>query len=522
MSDDSRTDENRLVAERRAKLARLRDHADAFPNRFRRNALAGQIVAAYDAHAADTLEQENVVVSVAGRMLAKRVMGRNSFVKIQDRSGQIQLFVQREVVSEERYAEFKKWDLGDIVGARGKVFKTNTGEVSVAVSELELLVKSLRPLPEKWHGIADTEIRLRQRYVDLIVSERSREVFRLRTRIVSIIRQFLDALDFMEVETPMMHPIPGGAAARPFETHHRALDLTLYLRIAPELYLKRLLIGGFERVYELGRVFRNEGLSTRHNPEFTMLELYQAYADYRDVMDLTEKLVRETARLVIGTTEIEYQGERFDFGAPFPRMTLEDALLEHANAAALVQGHGNAAAPVQGNGNVTAPVLERANLRDRDTLAALCEARGIEADSGFGAGKLQLELFEKTVEPRLRGPLFITHYPAEVSPLARRTDGDPFLADRFELFVAGREIANGFSELNDPEDQAERFRAQAEAKARGDEEAMVFDEDYIRALEHGMPPAGGLGIGVDRLVMLLTDSASIRDVLLFPQLKPEA
>ena len=502
MSEDGRTDENRLVAERRAKLARLRDHADAFPNRFRRNALAGQIVAAYDAHSAETLERENVVVSVAGRMLAKRVMGRNSFVKIQDRSGQIQLFVQREIVAEERYAEFKKWDLGDIVAARGKVFKTNTGEVSVAVSELELLVKSLRPLPEKWHGIADAELRQRQRYVDLIVNERAREVFRLRTRVISVIRQFLDALDFMEVETPMMHPIPGGAAAHPFETHHRALDLTLYLRIAPELYLKRLLIGGFERVYELGRVFRNEGLSTRHNPEFTMLELYQAYADYRDVMDLTEKLLRETARLVLGTTEIEYQGERFDFGAQFPRTTLEDALLEH---------HAGAA-----------PALERGNLRDRDTLAALCEARGVEVHADFGAGKLQLELFEKTVEPQLRGPLFVTHFPAEVSPLARRTDGDPFLTDRFELFVAGREIANGFSELNDPEDQAERFRAQAEAKARGDEEAMVYDEDYIRALEYGMPPAGGLGIGVDRLVMLLTDSASIRDVLLFPQLKPEA
>ncbi|HEX7080898.1 MAG TPA: lysine--tRNA ligase [Gammaproteobacteria bacterium] len=514
MSDDKHLDENRLIAERRAKLARLRERGNAYPNDFRRTALAQQIVAAYGAHDAETLERENAVVKVAGRMLAKRVMGRNSFAKIQDRSGQIQLFVQRDAISEERYADFKKWDLGDIVGAVGKVFKTNTGEVSVAVSELELLVKSLRPLPEKWHGIADAELKVRRRYLDLIVNERAREVFRLRSRTMSTIRRFLDALDFLEVETPMMHPIPGGAAARPFETHHRALDLTLYLRIAPELYLKRLLVGGFERVYELGRVFRNEGVSTRHNPEFTMLELYQAYADYREMMALTETLLRETARAVLGRTEIEYQGERFELGAAFPRIRFEDALLEHGGAHA-ANAESDAAL-------ARSAVLSRESLRDRETLAALCRSRGIEVLPDFGAGKLQLELFEKTVEPRLRGPVFVTHYPAEVSPLARRTDGDPFLTDRFELFVAGREIANGFSELNDPEDQAERFRAQAEAKARGDEEAMVYDEDYVRALEYGMPPAGGLGIGVDRLVMLLTDTASIRDVLLFPHLKPEA
>jgi lysyl-tRNA synthetase, class II len=323
-------------------------------------------------------------------------------------------------------------------------------------------------------------------------------VFRLRTRAISIIRTYLDALDFTEVETPMMHAIPGGAAAHPFETHHRALDLTLYLRIAPELYLKRLLVGGFERVYEMGRVFRNEGLSTRHNPEFTILELYQAYADYGDVMSLTEKLLRETARALLQTTEIEYQGERFDLGAEFPRLTLEDALLQFN------------------------PAIDRDRIRDREVLRGLCVERGIEVDEAFGAGKLQLELFEKTVEPKLRGPVFVTQYPAEVSPLARRNDDDPFLTDRFELFIAGREIANGFSELNDPEDQAERFRAQVEAKVRGDEEAMLYDEDYIRALEYGMPPAAGLGIGIDRLVMLLTDSASIRDVLLFPQLKRES
>ncbi|MBN1239136.1 MAG: lysine--tRNA ligase [Gammaproteobacteria bacterium] len=491
-------DENRLVAERRAKLHRLREQGEAFPNGFRRSALAGQLVAAYDAHAPETLERENVVVSVAGRMLAKRVMGKNSFVKIQDRSGQVQLFIQRDVVGQELYADFKKWDVGDIVGARGRVFKTKTGEVSVEVSELELLVKSLRPLPEKWHGIADQEFRLRRRYVDLIVNEQAREAFVMRARAITMLRSYLDALGFMEVETPMMQPIPGGAAARPFVTHHNALDLTLYLRIAPELYLKRLLVGGFERVYELGRVFRNEGLSTRHNPEFTILELYQAYADFRDVMELTETLIREGARALLGRTQVEYQGQAFDLEPEFPRLTLEEALLRHN------------------------PELARDRVRDRTALAALADARGIPVEDEFGAGKLQLELFEKTVEPRLAGPVFITHFPAEVSPLARRTDGDPFLTDRFELFIAGRELANGFSELNDPEDQAARFRAQAEAKARGDEEAMVYDEDYIRALEYGMPPAAGLGVGIDRLVMLLTDSASIRDVLLFPQLKRES
>ncbi len=501
MTEHAPGDENRLIAERRAKLKRLREQGEAFPNTWRRDALADQIVSAYSAHSAETLERENVRVKVAGRMLAKRVMGRNSFVKIQDRSGQIQLFVQRDVVGEDLYAEFKKWDLGDIVGAEGRVIKTNTGEVSVAVDTLVLIVKSLRPLPEKWHGITDPELRVRLRYVDLIVNERARQVFRQRSRIVSIIRQYLDALDFLEVETPIMQPLPGGAAARPFVTHHRALDMTLYLRIAPELYLKRLLVGGFERVYEIGRAFRNEGLSTRHNPEFTILELYQAYADYEDVMALTEKLVRETARTLLHTTEIEYQGERFDLGRPFPRIRLEDALLE-------LGGFGDA--------------LTKEELRDRGTLAPLCERHGIELHPEDGAGKMQLELFEKLVEAKLRGPVFVTHYPAEVSPLARRTDGDPFLTDRFELFIGGREIANGFSELNDPEDQAARFRAQAEAKARGDEEAMVYDEDYIRALEYGMPPAGGLGIGIDRLVMLLTDSASIRDVLLFPHLKPES
>jgi lysyl-tRNA synthetase class 2 len=359
-----------------------------------------------------------------------------------------------------------------------------------------LLAKSLRPLPEKWHGIADAETKLRQRYLDLIMSEETREVFRRRSALVRFVRGFLDALDFTEVETPMMQPIPGGATARPFVTHHNALDATLYLRIAPELYLKRLLVGGFERVYELGRVFRNEGLSTRHNPEFTMLELYQAYAGYRDVMALTESLLRGAAQALTGGTEVEYQGERFDFAPKFAEVALEDAI-------------------VKANPEIAG------RARDRDVLAAACARHGTKVLAEYGPGKLQFELFEKTVEATLRGPVFVTQYPAEVSPLARCNDADPFLTDRFELFVGGRELANGFSELNDPEDQAARFHAQAAQKAGGDEEAMFFDADYVRALEHGMPPAAGLGIGIDRLAMLLTNSASIRDVLLFPQLKPE-
>jgi lysyl-tRNA synthetase, class II len=496
MSEDNRP-ENKLLAERRQKLERLRESGIAFPNDFRRDALAEALHAAYASHDAEALDNESAVVSVAGRMMAQRVMGKASFVKLQDRSGQIQLLVQRDRISSEHYAEFKKWDLGDILGARGRLIKTRTGELSVEVEELRLLVKSLRPMPEKWHGIADQELKLRQRYLDLIVNETTRATFRLRTDVIRFVRSFLDALGFMEVETPMMHPIPGGATARPFETHHHALDMTLYLRIAPELYLKRLLVGGFERVYELNRVFRNEGLSTRHNPEFTMLELYQAYVDYQDLMALTELLIRESARSVLGRTAIDYQNEHFDLGGDFERVTLESAL-ERRN-----------------------PALA-GRLRDREALEGACAREGIDVRPEYGAGKLQLELFEKTVEPGLRGPLFVTHYPSEVSPLARRNDDDPFLADRFELFIAGREIANGFSELNDAEEQAQRFREQAEAKARGDQEAMFFDEDYIRALEYGMPPAGGLGVGVDRLVMLLADAPSIRDVLLFPQLKPEA
>jgi lysyl-tRNA synthetase class 2 len=489
-------EEHRLIAERRAKLARLRQSGPAFPNDFRRDALAGELIAAHAAHSAESLQREARTVRVAGRIVAKRVQGGTSFVRLQDGSGEIQLFIRRNRISEEAYAEFKTWDRGDIIGAVGPVMKTNTGELSVEPIELTLLVKSLRPMPEKWHGIADQELKVRLRYVDLIVSADTRRVFQLRTDLIKFVRAFLDAHDFAEVETPMMHPIPGGAAARPFSTHHHALDLTLYLRIAPELYLKRLLVGGFERIYELNRVFRNEGLSTRHNPEFTMLELYQAYATYRDIMGLTENLVRAGARALLATTTVEYQGETVDLGAKFAEITVEEALQQHI------------------------PEL-RGRVRDRAALAAHATQRGIEVLPQHGAGKLQMELFEKTVEPQLRGPIFVTAYPAEVSPLARCNDSDPFVADRFELFITGREIANGFSELNDPEEQARRFRAQAEAKALGDEEAMFYDEDYIRALEYGMPPAGGLGVGIDRLVMLFANAASIRDVLLFPQLKPE-
>jgi lysyl-tRNA synthetase, class II len=494
MADDGQ--ENRLIAERRAKLARLREAGNAYPNDFHRDALADELLAAYQSHSAESLAANPVTVNVAGRMMVKRLGGGISFVRLQDRSGQIQLMIKRDRLGEAFYGEFKKWDLGDLVAARGEVVKSKTGELSVDVAELRLLAKSLRPLPEKWHGITDAEMKLRQRYVDLIMSEETREVFRRRSVLIRFVRSFLDALDFTEVETPMMQPIPGGATARPFVTHHNALDATLYLRIAPELYLKRLLVGGFERIYELNRVFRNEGLSTRHNPEFTMLELYQAYASYRDIMVLTENLVRGAAQALTGGADVEYQGQRFDLGAKFDEVTLEAAL---ARAVPSLAGR----------------------VRDRAALVEACAAHGMEAHRDAGAGRLQYELFEKAVESTLSGPVFITQYPAEVSPLARCNDQDPFVTDRFELFIGGRELANGFSELNDPEDQAARFRAQAQAKDAGDEEAMFFDADYIRALEYGMPPAGGLGVGIDRLAMLLTNSPSIRDVLLFPQLKPE-
>jgi lysyl-tRNA synthetase, class II len=489
--------ENKLVAQRRAKLAQLRAAGPVFPNDFRRDALAGELHAAFGERTGEWLAANPTRVRVGGRMLLKRPQGRVSFAQIADRTGQVQLFLQRDTLGP-AYEEFKTWDVGDIIGAGGTLFRTNTNELTVRVDELRLLVKSLRPLPEKWHGLADTESRYRQRYVDLIVNETSRDVLRTRARIIRYLRDFLDALDFLEVETPMMQPIPGGAAARPFTTHHNTLDLDLYLRIAPELYLKRLVVGGFERVYEINRNFRNEGVSTQHNPEFTMLELYLAYADYRDLIEWVEKALRGLAETIHGSLRIEYQGRAYDLSAPFRRLTVEQAILERN------------------------PELDPLSLRDLAYLRRVCERAGIPFHANDGPGKLQLELFEKTAEHALLDPTFVYSYPAEVSPLSRANDQDPFVTDRFELFVAGRELANGFSELNDPEEQAARFRAQVARKERGDDEAMHYDADYVRALEYGMPPTAGLGVGIDRVVMLFTDSASIRDVIAFPLLRPEA
>ena len=497
MSDERpEVEVNHLIAERRAKLERLRSGGHAFPNDFRRDSTAEELHLAWGGHPAEWFDSHAVRVTVAGRMMFKRVMGKASFAKLKDRSGLMQLFLQQEVLGA-GYDEFKGWDVGDVVGAEGTLFKTKTGELTVKVERLRLLVKSLRPLPDKWHGLADVESRYRQRYVDLNMSDESREVFRRRTRIVQYLRSYLDALDYMEVETPMMQVIPGGAVARPFVTHHNALNVDMYLRIAPELYLKRLVVGGFERVYELNRNFRNEGLSTRHNPEFTMLELYQAYADYRDLMDMVERIFQGIADTVVGTRRVEYQGTTFDFGATFRRVTIED-LVVHFN-----------------------PGIERGRLRDLAYLREVCGRLRLEAEAADGPGKLQIAIFEKTAEHRLEQPTFVYAYPAEVSPLARRNDSDPFITDRFEFFVGGRELANGFSELNDPDDQAARFREQVERKRAGDEEAMFYDADYVRALEYGLPPTAGLGIGVDRMVMLFTNQASIRDVLLFPHMRPE-
>ncbi len=492
-------DENKLIAQRREKLAALREQGVAFPNDFRRNVMAGELHAEYGEKSKEELEELGVRVSIAGRMMLKRVMGKASFATVQDMSGRIQLYVTRDELPEGFYNEqFKKWDLGDIIGAEGKLMKTNKGELSVKVDNIRLLTKALRPLPEKFQGLSDQETRYRQRYLDLIMNEESRSTFMIRSKIISHIREFLSNRNFLEVETPMMQVIPGGATARPFTTYHNALDMDLYLRIAPELYLKRLVVGGFERVFEINRNFRNEGLSTRHNPEFTMIEFYEAYATYHDLMDITEEMLRSIAENVIGKTLIQYQGNEYDFGKPFTRMTVKESIL-HFN-----------------------DDISEAELDDSEKARAIAERLGIPLKDSYGLGKVQIEIFEKTVEHRLMDPTFITAYPTEVSPLARRSDDDPFVTDRFEFFVGGREIANGFSELNDAEDQAERFRNQVVEKDAGDEEAMFFDQDYVTALEHGMPPTAGEGIGIDRLVMLFTDAPSIRDVLLFPHMRPEA
>lgn len=493
----SNQDDNKLISERKSKLDLLRKSGNPFVNDFKPEHLAQNLADEYNQFSKEDLEEKSIKVSIAGRMMLKRVMGKASFASIQDSSGKIQIFATRDELPEGFYNEqFKKWDIGDILAATGTLFKTNVGELSVRVDSIKLLTKSLRPLPEKFHGLSDQETRYRQRYVDLITNEQARNTFKRRSAIVTYIRNFFNEADFMEVETPMLQTIPGGATAKPFETHHNALDMPMFLRIAPELYLKRLVVGGMDRVFEINRNFRNEGLSTRHNPEFTMIEFYQAYATYHDLMDLTEKLFRGIAVDVCGSDTIHYQGDDFDFSKSFNRISVFDSILAHN------------------------PTFKPEDLNE-DNAKTTAEKLGIQVKNGWGLGKIQIEIFEKTVEERLIQPTFITQYPTEVSPLARRNDDNPFITDRFELFIGGREIANGFSELNDAQDQAERFKAQVAEKDAGDDEAMHYDSDYIRALEYGMPPTAGEGIGIDRLVMLFTDSPSIRDVLLFPHMRPE-
>ena len=491
-------DDNEIISRRRARLQELRAAGDAYPNDFRRDTLAADLHERFGGLDREQLEAETATFKLAGRMLSRRVMGKVAFVHLRDMSGQIQLFLQRSTLAAETYTAFKQWDIGDIIAVTGRVFRTKTGELSIHADRLRLLVKSLRPLPEKFHGLADQETRYRQRYLDLITNEATRRTFLARSQIINRIRAYLDEQGFLEVETPMMQPLPGGAAARPFSTHHNTLDMELFLRIAPELYLKRLVVGGFEKVFEINRNFRNEGLSPQHNPEFTMLEFYWAYAGYEDLIALTEDLLHTLATALHGDTVLEYQGETCDFTRPFQRLTLTEANLAYN------------------------PRLTAADLDDPERLRAILTELGVQLQPDYGLGKLQLELFEKTVETQLRQPTFITAYPVEVSPLSRRSDSQPEFAERFELFICGREIANGFSELNDPEDQARRFRQQAEDRAGGDLEAMRYDADYVTALEYGLPPTAGEGIGIDRLVMLLADAPAIRDVILFPQLRTKA
>lgn len=491
-------EDNKLVVERKQKLQELRTTGNPFVNGYAPTHTASDIISAYGGLEKEELAEKNIEVRIAGRLMLKRVMGKSSFAHIQDRSGRIQLFAVRDELPEGEYNEiFKKLDIGDIIWCQGVLFKTQTGELSVRLSAFKLLTKSLQPLPEKHHGLSDTETKYRQRYIDLIMNEGSREVFQKRTQIISYIRNFFVKNDFMEVETPMMQVIPGGATAKPFITHHNALDMELYLRIAPELYLKRLLVGGFERVFEINRNFRNEGLSTRHNPEFTMIEFYEAYATYEDLMDKTENLFRGIAIDVCGSSIITYDEYEFDFSKPFARLSVVESVLQY-------------------NANIS-----ENELNSLENATKVAENLGIKVKDNWGLGKVQIEIFEATVEEKLIQPTFITQYPAEVSPLARRNDENPFITDRFELFIGGREIANGFSELNDPEDQKQRFLNQVAEKEAGDDEAMFYDADYITALEHGMPPAAGEGIGIDRLVMLFTNQHSIKDVLLFPHMRPE-
>jgi lysyl-tRNA synthetase class 2 len=491
-------EENRIVAERREKLARLRAAGVAYPNDFTRTHMAEQLDAAHGEKSKEALDQEQVKATIAGRLMLKRVMGKASFGVVQDHSGRLQVYVSDDRTGKEKHADFKHYDLGDIIGVTGVLFRTQKGELTLHATDLRLLTKSLQPLPEKFHGLTDQEARYRQRYLDLLMNESSRWVFAVRSRVVAGIREFMSRTNYIEVETPMLQPIPGGAVARPFKTHHNALDMDLYLRIAPELYLKRLVVGGVEKVFELNRNFRNEGISTRHNPEFTMMEVYCAYTDFKYMMSLTEQLIRFAVERAVGTTSVSYQGRPLDFARPFTVLTMAQAIQRHAPE------HWS-----------------EAQLRDRAFLAAKLAERQVEFGEGQGWGALHLMLFETLAEKQLIEPTFIIDFPAEVSPLARRKDSDPELVDRFELFIDAKEIANGFSELNDPEDQAARFQEQARLKAAGDQEAMYYDADYIRALEYGLPPCSGAGIGIDRLVMLLTDSPSIRDVILFPHMRPE-
>ncbi|WDF99620.1 lysine--tRNA ligase [Pectobacterium carotovorum subsp. carotovorum] len=495
---DQAQDLNNELKTRREKLVALRETGIAFPNDFRRDSTSDRLHVEFDAKENEELEELGIEVTVAGRMMTRRIMGKASFVTLQDVGGRIQLYVSRDDLAEGIYNEqFKKWDLGDILGARGRLFKTKTGELSIHCTELRLLTKALRPLPDKFHGLADQETRYRQRYLDLIANDESRNTFRIRSNVMAAIRRFMVDNGFMEVETPMMQVIPGGASARPFITHHNALDIDMYLRIAPELYLKRLVVGGFERVFEINRNFRNEGVSPRHNPEFTMMELYMAYADYKDLIVLTENLFRTLTQDVLGSTTVEYGDQTFDFGKPFEKLTMREAICKYR------------------------PETNVADLDDLEKATAIAQSLGIKIEKSWGLGRIVTEIFEETAESSLIQPTFITEYPAEVSPLARRNDQNPEITDRFEFFIGGREIGNGFSELNDAEDQAERFAQQVNAKDAGDDEAMFYDEDYVTALEHGLPPTAGLGIGIDRMVMLFTNSHTIRDVILFPAMRPQ-
>ena len=490
-------DENHIIAERRAKLTALRKSGNAFPNDFRRTHLAGDLAATYGEKTKEELDALHIEVTIAGRMMLKRVMGGASFATVQDMSGRIQLYINDAGVGAETHEAFKHWDMGDILGATGVMFKTQKGELSVKVTQLRILTKSLRPLPEKFHGLTDQEAKYRQRYVDLIMNPDSRRTFEIRSKMIAFIRNFYVQRGYLEVETPMMHPIPGGAAAKPFITHYNALDQRMYMRIAPELYLKRLTVGGFEKVFEINRNYRNEGISTRHNPEFTMLEFYEAYQDYNYLMDLTETLFRECAQAVLGTTTIKFGELEIDLGKPFDRLTMAQAIMKY-------------------NRQYTSE-----QLHDMEFLRSAVKRTGTEVRASDGLGVLQLKLFEANTEEKLIQPTYIMAHPTDVSPLARANDNNPDITDRFELFITGREICNGFSELNDPEDQAARFQSQVKAKDAGDEEAMFYDADYIKALEYGLPPTAGEGIGIDRLVMLFTNSPTIRDVVLFPQLRKE-